>query len=492
MKVFFHLGLAAAICFAAVAVAHAADPKPNIVFIMADDLGNADLGYRGGEIKTPNIDKLANEGVRLESFYGEPVCTPSRAALMTGRYPMRYGLQTLVIFPSHTYGLATDERTLPQALKEAGYLTLMDGKWHLGHADKKYWPQNRGFDYFYGNVGGEVDYFTRERGGIVDWQRNGKFLKERGYYTTLIADDAVKLIDQQDGKTPFFLYFASLAPHAPYQAPQKYKDLYPAIKDKNRQAYAGMISALDEDVGRIVAELDRKKLRDNTIILFASDNGGATSALFATGARSEEERKESGGVGLEEKPPASNAPFRGGKGSLYEGGVRVPAFVNWPGHLQPRVVDEPLHMVDVMPTLLALAGGHGSPDHPMDGKDMWPTLAQGKPSPNEDVLINVEAFRGAVRKGDWKLVKIALLPGKTELFDLAKDPGETTNVAGEHPDVLSDLESRLLAYAKQQKPSLWIKAQPAFAGAQGKTILDPDFDIDDGGLPHEKPAVPRG
>ena len=192
--------------------ARAEPPKPNIIFIMADDLGNADLGYRGGEIRTPNIDKLANEGVRLEDFYGMPVCTPSRAQLMTGRYAMRYGLQTLVIFPSHTYGLATDERTLPQALKEAGYKTLMVGKWHLGHADRKYWPQNRGFDYFYGNVVGEVDYFTRERGGLIDWQRNGTFLKEQGYYTTLIGNDAVRLIDQQDGKQPFFLYFASLAP----------------------------------------------------------------------------------------------------------------------------------------------------------------------------------------------------------------------------------------------------------------------------------------
>ena len=177
--------------------ARAEPPSPNIVFIMADDLGNADLGYRGGEIRTPNIDKLATEGVRLEDFYGMPVCTPSRAELMTGRYAMRYGLQTLVIFPSHTYGLATDERTLPQALKEAGYKTLMVGKWHLGHADRKYWPQNRGFDYFYGNVVGEVDYFTRERGGLIDWQRNGTFLKEQGYYTTLIGNDAVRLIDQQ-------------------------------------------------------------------------------------------------------------------------------------------------------------------------------------------------------------------------------------------------------------------------------------------------------
>ena len=164
---------------AQIATAQAASTKPNVVIILADDLGNADLGYRGSDIKTPNIDKLANEGVRLESFYGMPVCTPSRAELMTGRYAMRYGLETLVIFPSHTYGLPTDERTLPQALKDAGYDTAMVGKWHLGHADQKYWPQNRGFDHFYGNLVGEVDYFTKERGGIVDWQRDGKF-SERG------------------------------------------------------------------------------------------------------------------------------------------------------------------------------------------------------------------------------------------------------------------------------------------------------------------------
>ncbi|MGO8836907.1 MAG: arylsulfatase B [Limisphaerales bacterium] len=420
-----------------------------------------------------------------------PVCTPSRASLMTGRYAMRYGLQTLVIFPSHTYGLATDERTLPQALKDAGYQTYMVGKWHLGHADKKYWPQNRGFDYFYGNIVGEVDYFTRERGGVIDWQRNGKFLKEEGYYSTLIGDDAVKLIGQQDPSKPFFLYFASLAPHAPYQAPEEYLNRYADIPDKQRREYCAMISCLDDQVGRVVAALDKKGIRDNTIILFASDNGGATSGLFAEGAKSKEERaNQEGGIAMNAKAPANNAPFRGGKGSLYEGGVRVPAFVNWPAKLKPAVVSEPVHMVDIMPTLLALAGGTGSPDHPFDGKDIWPVLADGKPSPHEDILINVEAFRGAVRKGDWKLVKIALLPGKTELFDLAKDPGETTNVADQHTDIVADLEARLLAYAKQQKPSLWIKAQPEFVGEQGKTIFDPDFDIDDGGLPHEKTDLP--
>ena len=485
------IAVTAGALFSPVTLARAADTKPNIVVILADDLGNADLGYRGSDIKTPNIDKLAQDGVRLDSFYGMPVCTPSRAELMTGRYAMRYGLETLVIFPSHTYGLPTDERTLPQALKDAGYDTAMVGKWHLGHADQKYWPQNRGFDHFYGNLVGEVDYFTKERGGIVDWQRDGKFLKEDGYYTDLIGNEAVSIIDHHDTSKPLFLYVASLAPHAPYQAPQDsidgYKDL---AGDMHRHTYAAMITDLDTQVGRIVDALKQKGMLDNTLIIFSSDNGGATSALFATGARSPEEREESGGVGLEEKPPASNGELRGGKGSLHEGGVRVPTIFYWPAKLKPRVVDEPLAMVDVMPTVLALAGAHGSEDHPFDGKDIWQTLAEGASSPHEDILINVEAFRGAIRKGNWKLVKIALLPGKTELFDLSKDPGEQNNVADQFPEIAADLEARLMAYAKEKKPSEWIKAQPAFLGAQGKTIFDPDFDIDDDGLPHEKPVIP--
>ena len=474
-----------------VTLARAADTKPNIVVILADDLGNADLGYRGSDIKTPNIDKLAQDGVRLNSFYGMPVCTPSRAELMTGRYAMRYGLETLVIFPSHTYGLPTDERTLPQALKDAGYDTAMVGKWHLGHANQKYWPQNRGFDHFYGNLVGEVDYFTKERGGIVDWQRDGKFLKEDGYYTDLIGNEAVSIIDHHDTAKPLFLYVASLAPHAPYQAPKEDVDAYKDLPgDIHRHIYAAMITDLDTQVGRIVDALKQKGMLDNTLIIFSSDNGGATSALFATGARSPEEREESGGVGLEEKTPASNGNLRGGKGSLHEGGVRVPTIFYWPAKLKPRVVDEPLSMVDVMPTVLVLAGTHGSEDHPFDGKDIWLTLTEGASSPHEDILINVEAFRGAIRKGNWKLVKIALLPGKTELFDLSKDPGEQNNVADQFPEIAADLEARLMAYAKEKKPSEWIKAQPAFLGAQGKTIFDPDFDIDDDGLPHEKPVIP--
>ncbi|MFO0810945.1 MAG: arylsulfatase [Gemmataceae bacterium] len=482
---------AALVAIHPIAAAVVAADKPNIVVILADDLGNADLGYRGGKIKTPHIDALARGGARLESYYGLPLCTPARAALMTGRYPMRHGLQTLVIFPSHKYGLPTDERTLPQALKDAGYGTYMCGKWHLGHADRKYWPQNRGFDHFYGNVVGEVDYFTKDRGGVVDWQRNGTFLREDGYYVDLIGDEAVTLIEGHDTAKPMFLYFASLAPHAPYQSPKADVDAYRDVfADDVHRTYAGMITNLDRQVGRIVAALGKKGMRENTAIVFTTDNGGATSALFATGARSPEEREASGGVGLGAPPPASNAPFAGGKGTLREGGVRLPAIVNWPGKIKPAVVTEPLHHVDVMPTLLALAGGRGDPAKPFDGKDAWATIADGKPSPHDDILINVEAFRGAIRKGKWKLVTVALMPGKTELFDLENDPGERADVADKHPEVVKDLEARLLGYAKQQKPSEWMKAQVDFLGFQGETVLDQGYNVDRG-LPNEKPTLPK-
>ena len=469
----------------------AENSQPNIIVILADDLGNADLGYRGSDIRTPNIDALAKGGVQLESFHGMPVCTPARAALMTGRYPMRYGLQTLVIFPNHSYGLPTDERTLPQALKEAGYSTSMVGKWHLGHADKKFWPQNRGFDHFYGNTVGEVDYFTHQRSGVTDWQRDGKFITEKGYYLDLIGDEAVKIIDKQEKGKPFFLYFASLAPHAPYQAPKAGEDSYVStIKDPTRRTYAAMITSIDDQVGRIVAALDKKGLRENTLIIFSSDNGGPRNAVIASGAHSKEERAAGGTT--QATLPASNGELRGGKGNLFEGGVRVPTIFNWPAKLKPGVVNEPLHMVDIMPTALALAGAKPNPaDKPLDGKDIWATVAEGKPSPHDDILVNVEAFRGSIIKGKWKLVKIALLPGKTELFDLTADPGEKTDVAAQNPEVVSDLESRLIEYAKQQKMSEWLKAQPDYLGAQGKTLFDPDFDIDDGGVPTLKPNLPK-
>ncbi|NEO71204.1 MAG: arylsulfatase [Moorea sp. SIO3H5] len=465
------------------ALAATPERKPNIIVILADDLGNADLGYRGSKIRTPNIDQLAETGVRLESYYGLPVCTPARAALLTGRYPMRYGLQTNVIFPAHEYGLPTDEMTLAKALKRAGYETAMVGKWHLGHASKDYWPQNRGFDYFYGNVMGEVDYFTKEdKSGLeIDWQRNGKRLDivapEDGYYTELIGDEAVKLIHQHDQSKPFFLYFASLAPHTPLQAPRKdrkaYKDLFPGRENKEKRAYAAMVEILDTEIGDMLEALEEEGMRDNTLIFFTTDNGGSAERpkiFYGPGAT------------IPDAPSASNEPFRGGKTGLYEGAVRLPAIVNWPAQLQPAVVDEPLHHVDIMPTLLALAGAQGSADKPFDGKEAWATIAEGAISPHEEILINVETYRGAIRKGNWKLIKYATLPGKTELFNLSKDKKEQNNVAWLHPDIVEYLEARLVAYAKEQKFSEWLKIQPYFWDfeAQGQTNFDDDYWVPEG------------
>src|SRR5499426_1797932 len=265
----------------AVSPIRAADNKPNILFIVADDLGWKDVGFHGSDIKTQNLDKLAAGGAKLEEFYVQPMCTPTRAALMTGRYPFRYGLQTAVIPSVSAYGLDTTEWLMPQCLKDAGYKTAIIGKWHLGHADKKYWPRQRGFDYQYGAMIGELDYFTHDEHGVLDWFRDNKPVREKGYTTTLIGDDAVKFINAQDPGKPFYLYLTFNAPHTPYQAPQEYIDRYKNITEPTRRTYAAMVTCMDDEVGRVVAALDKKGLRDNTLILFHSDNGGTRNAMFA-------------------------------------------------------------------------------------------------------------------------------------------------------------------------------------------------------------------
>jgi arylsulfatase A-like enzyme len=340
------------VCVAGLAMsAMAADKQPNIVYIVADDLGWKDVGFHGSDIKTPTLDKLAADGARLEQFYAQPMCTPTRAALMTGRYPFRYGLQTAVIAAAQTYGLPTDEWLLPQALKEAGYRTAIIGKWHLGHSDQKYWPRQRGFDYQYGPLIGEVDYFTHEAEGVTDWYRNNNQVKEEGYSTTLLGNDAVKFIDQQSPDTPFFLYLAFNAAHTPYQATPEYLDKYKHITDTSRRAYAGSITAMDAQIGRVVAALDTKGLRDNTLIVFMSDNGGTRNAMF-TGAIADVSRI---------KIPCDNGPYREGKGTVYEGGTRVVAFANWPDHIKAgSMVNEMMHVVDMYPTLVGLGGANST------------------------------------------------------------------------------------------------------------------------------------
>ncbi|UCD27812.1 MAG: arylsulfatase [Planctomycetota bacterium] len=420
--------------------------KPNIVFILADDLGWRDVSYHGSEIATPNIDRLAAGGTRLNQFYTQPICTPTRTCLMTGRYPIRYGMQVGLVRPWGKYALPAEERTLAEALKEAGYFTAICGKWHIGHQSKDVIPTAQGFDYQYGFLHGAIDYYKHLVRGNAgrDWSRNGKPIYEEGYATDLIAAEAIGLIEKHDFSKPMFLYLPFNAPHGPVkgrdgtpQAPKKYIDKYEHIKNEGRQIHAAMTDCLDEAIGNIIAALNKRGMRDNTLIIFCSDNGG-------------------GGHG---KP--DTVPLRGEKNSLYEGGVRVPALAYWPGKIKAgAIVDKPLHIVDMYPTLIKLAGGSLAQPLLLDGLDAWATIAHGAPSPHEDILINSAPYTGAVRCGNWKVVHNGHLPGasyegppvkenKYELFNLKDDPYEKNNLAKKFPKKLEQLKIILDKYNRQ-------------------------------------------
>jgi len=449
--------------------------KPNIIHIVADDLGWKDVGFNGcTDIKTPHLDKLAAEGAQLTQFYVQPMCTPTRAALMTGRYPFRYGLQTAVIPSVSAYGLDTTEWLMPQCLKEAGYQTAIIGKWHLGHADKKWWPRQRGFDYQYGAMIGELDYFTHEEHHVLDWYRDNKPVREKGYTTRLLGNDAVRLIEEQDTARPLYLYLAFNAPHTPYQAPQAYIDRYQRIQDPTRRIYAGMVTCLDDEIGRVVAALDKKGMRDSTLILFHSDNGGTKNAMFA-GVMADMSKI---------KIPCDNGSYRDGKGTLFEGATRVCALANWPGHIKAQTVDGLIHAVDVYPTLAALAGASIAKCKPLDGMNVWDTIAEGKPSPRSEFVYNLEPFRAALRQGDWKIIWRNMLPSSVDLYDLAKDPSEQNNLAAAHPDKVVAMQQRLDALAKEATKPLFLIDQ--FKVVMNNMNGEPVLPTDDGfGDPEE-------
>ena len=441
------LALVLGVCGLAPAATLAAKPTPNIVYIVADDQGWADVGYHGSDIRTPNIDALAQGGVRLEQFHAQPLCTQTRAALMTGRYPFRTGMQSAVIPSAGTYGLGTDEWLLPQALKDAGYSTVMVGKWHLGHADRKYWPRQRGFDYHYGAVLGEIDYFTHMAHGELDWFRNNEPVKEEGYATELLGEDAVRMINGHDKKSPLFLYLAFTAPHSPFQAPQKYLDRNSQIAEPTRRTYAGMITALDDQVGRVVAALKARGMLEDTLIVYQSDNGGVRSSKFA------------GEVDVSKLVlPADNGPWRDGKGTLYEGGTRVIALANWKGHIKPgTTVDQPMHVVDMFPTLVTLAGGSLAKSKPLDGIDMWPTISASQPSPRKTTIYSIEPQQAAALMGDWKLVWQVALPSKAELFNLTQDPYEKNDLAAANPQKVAEMQQLIQQEAKTAAPSKFMQ-----------------------------------
>ena len=275
----------------------------------------------------------------------------------------------------------SSRRTLPQALGEAGYATAICGKWHLGHHASGYLPTRRGFDHQYGHYNGALDYFTHIRDGGHDWHRNDQPNYDEGYTTHLIAEEASRVIASHDKSKPLFLYVPFNAPHTPLQVPDEYVTRYAQIRNKQRRIYAGMVNCLDESIGKILAALAKNSFpAQQTLICFCSDNGGVPTL-------------------------GSNRELRAGKGTLYEGGVRVPAIMVWKGTLPGgSTVDQPLHIVDIYPTLLRVAGIDSLPPRPLDGKDAWDTIAHGQPSPHDFILHNVTPFHGAIRMGDWKLV----------------------------------------------------------------------------------------
>lgn len=413
---------------------------PNIVIVLADDLGRGDLGYAGSDIKTPNLDQFVSTGVKLDRFYACPVCSPTRAGLLTGRWPIRHGIMRTVIPPWSNHGLPLEERTLPEALADAGYARRgMFGKWHLGHSKRAFLPPQRGFTHFYGHYNGALDHFTHLREDEVDWHRDNETVKETGYATDLLAREAVRFVEESPADQPFFLYVPFNAPHSPYQAKPDDLARYPQ-RQGNRRTYAAMVDSMDQAIGQVLNAVEKRADADNTFILFFSDNGGHL-------------------------PVASNGPLRDGKFSVYEGGIRVAAAVRWPaaGLKGGRVCAEPMGYIDVMPTALRLAKTGTSPAQPvLDGIDVLDVMRGDKTTPERPwfSFIAPQAREdAAVNVGPWKLVLSGtslLHPAsesttKVELFNLIDDPREANDVAAQYPSRVARLREHLVEFARLQK-----------------------------------------
>lgn len=421
--------------------------RPNIVHIIADDLGWNDVGFHGSEIKTPALDQLASESVLLERFYVTPICSPTRAGVLTGRYPFRFGIWNGVCSPVTRHGLPPAEITTPELLKAAGYeQCAILGKWHLGLASTKFHPLRHGFTDFYGHYNGAIDYFSRMRFGELDWHRNYESIDEEGYSTDLLGEAAVELIKRQSTNSPFYLLVAFNAPHSPIQAKASDLERYGFDKDGDRapntdagiskrekfpeygeagkgnsvrQTFAAMTTAMDRNVGKILAALEEGSLANNTLVIFHSDNGG------------------------DPKHGGSNHPLRGNKFTTWEGGVRVPAMIRWPAQLQGgRKVSAVTSYIDLLPTQLAAA------DRPIpanvDGINLLPMLQAGKGEkggPDRMILLN----KNTIVSNRWKLKD-----GK--VYDLHDDPSEMKESANAPAAIVEALTMRLAEFSTMVGP----------------------------------------
>jgi arylsulfatase A-like enzyme len=413
--------------------------RPNIVFILADDLGWADVGYHGSEIETPHLDRLAREGLRFNRHYVMPTCTPTRVGFLTGRYPSRYGVTS----PAYGNIFGDDTITLAEALRRGGYATSISGKWHMG-SPPNWTPRKYGFESSYGYFHGQVDPYIHDyKSGVPTWHRNDKYLDEKGHATDLITEEAVRIIESKHDK-PFFLYVTYSVPHYPLDEPPQWTARYEGrIAELSRRWYAASVTHMDHGIGRIVAALDRRGLRQNTLLVFVSDNGGQRSWSSDTEYEGRYRDRPHPVLG-------NNLPLRGWKGDVYEGGIRVPAVASWPGVLPAGLSEVPLHIVDWMPTLCALTGCTPGKDLAWDGTNVWPALC-GETTAMESRSFywrTPNAF--AVRRGDWKLIAGKGGQG-AQLYDLASDPYETKDLARQHPERVAELQALLKEYTAKDR-----------------------------------------
>ncbi|MBM3981025.1 MAG: sulfatase [Planctomycetes bacterium] len=412
--------------------------KPNIVVIVGDDMGYADVGFHGcKDIPTPNLDALAKAGTRFTSGYvSGPYCSPTRAGLLTGRYQTRFGHE--FNGAGADVGLPLTEKTLADRLKAAGYATGWVGKWHLGNADK-FHPQKRGFDEAFGFLGGAHPYFPGKGEPIL---RGTKDANETEYLTDAFGREAVAFVDKHKAK-PFFLYLAFNAVHTPMHATDERLKKFADIKDNTRRTYAAMMWAMDEAIGKLVAKLKAEKLDKSTLIVFFSDNGGPTMQGTTI----------NGSV---------NAPLRGSKRTTLEGGVRVPFVMSWPGQIPAGATfDAPVIQLDVLPTALSAVGVEVKADWKLDGVNLIPHVTGGAKGVPHDALFWRFGQQTAVRKGDWKLVRYDATAdgGKgttaARLYNLASDIGEKTDLSAKEPDKVKELQVAWDEWNKGNVAPLW-------------------------------------
>ena len=410
---------------------HAQTERPNIVIVFADDLGWGDVGFHGSEIKTPCLDALVGEGVELERFYTSPISTPTRAGLMTGRYPNRFGVRSAVIPPWREDGLDENEETMADMLARNGYKNrAIIGKWHLGHTKKVHYPMNRGFSHFYGHLNGAIDYFDLTREGELDWHNDWETCHDKGYSTELITKEAIRCIDAYEKEGPFMLYVAYNAPHTPLQAQEKdiklYTDNFDSLtpKEQKKVTYSAMVSCMDRGIGAIVDALKKKGIMDNTFFIFFSDNGTA-------------------GV-----PGSSSGPLRGHKFDEWDGGVHAPAVLYWKKAEKQykNLSSQVTGFVDLVPTLKDLVGDHSRPKREYDGISILPVLNGKKTCIDRDFYLG----HGAVVNKDYKLIRKGMKPGldlkQDFLVDYKTDPYEKKNASAGNEKIVKALYEVALKY----------------------------------------------